>query len=325
MLYPLKFKHIYKDKIWGGNRFSEILGRKDGNSSSCGESWEISAVQDNVSVVSNGFLKGNDLQEVIEVYMDEIVGQKVYEKFGIEFPLLIKFLDSNDALSVQVHPNDEVAKERHKAYGKTEMWYVMDAAPDGNLIVGFEHDSSKKEFSEAIENKTVPQLLHSEVVKKGDVFFLPAGRVHAIGKGLLIAEIQQTSDITYRIYDWDRVGADGKPRELHLGLAMDVIDYTAQDDYKTHYTAQQNATNELVSCQYFQTNLLRFNLPVEKDFYSLDSFVIYMCMEGSASIDFGGSYEEQITKGETVLIPAALHSVKLTPRGEASLLEVYIP
>ena len=167
MLYPLKFKHIYKDKIWGGNRFSEILGRKDGNSSSCGESWEISAVQDNVSVVSNGFLKGNDLQEVIEVYMDEIVGQKVYEKFGIEFPLLIKFLDSNDALSVQVHPNDEVAKERHKAYGKTEMWYVMDAAPDSNLIVGFEHDSSKKEFSEAIENKTVPQLLHSEVVKKG--------------------------------------------------------------------------------------------------------------------------------------------------------------
>ncbi len=156
MLYPLKFKHIYKDKIWGGNRFSEILGRKDGNSSSCGESWEISAVQDNVSVVSNGFLKGNDLQEVIEVYMDEIVGQKVYEKFGIEFPLLIKFLDSNDALSVQVHPNDEVAKERHKAYGKTEMWYVMDAAPDGNLIVGFEHDSSKKEFAKAIENKTVP-------------------------------------------------------------------------------------------------------------------------------------------------------------------------
>lgn len=325
MLYPLKFKHIYKDKIWGGNRFADLLGRSDGNSSSCGESWEISAVQDNISVASNGFLKGNSLQELIEVYMDELVGQKVYEKFGIEFPLLIKFLDSNDVLSVQVHPDDEVAKERHKAYGKTEMWYVMDAEAEGNLIVGFEHDSSKQEFAEAIKQKRVPQLLHSEIVKKGDVFFLPAGRVHAIGKGLLIAEIQQTSDITYRIYDWDRVDAEGNPRELHLGLAMDVIDYKAQEDYKTHYTSAMNATNELVSCKYFQTNLLQFNTIVEKDYYSLDSFVIYMCMEGSVSIDFGGTYEEQITKGETVLIPASLHSIKLTPKGEARLLEVYIP
>ncbi|MBR5434309.1 MAG: class I mannose-6-phosphate isomerase [Bacteroidales bacterium] len=325
MLYPLKFQHIYKDKIWGGNKFRTILGRKDVKSETCGESWEISAVQDNVSVVSNGYLKGNDLQELIEVYMDEIVGQKVYEKFGIEFPLLVKFLDTNDLLSVQVHPDDAVAKERHKAYGKTEMWYVMDADEGGNLIIGFEKDSSKQEFSKAIEEGKVPQLLHSEIAKKGDVFFLPAGRVHSIGKGLLVAEIQQTSDITYRIFDWNRVDADGNSRELHLGLAMDVIDYTAQDDYKTHYTEKQNATNELVSCQYFQTNLLRFNQVVEKDYYSLDSFVIYMCMEGSASIDFGGSYEEQITKGETVLIPAALHSVKLTPRGEASLLEVYIP
>ena len=325
MLYPLKFQHIYKDKIWGGNKFRTILGRKDVKSETCGESWEISAVQDNVSVVSNGYLKGNDLQELIEVYMDEIVGQKVYEKFGIEFPLLVKFLDTNDLLSVQVHPDDAVAKERHKAYGKTEMWYVMDADEGGNLIIGFEKDSSKQEFSKAIEEGKVPQLLHSEIAKKGDVFFLPAGRVHSIGKGLLVAEIQQTSDITYRIFDWNRVDADGNSRELHLGLAMDVIDYTAQDDYKTHYTEKQNATNELVSCQYFQTNLLRFNQVVEKDYYSLDSFVIYMCMEGSASIDFGGSYEEQITKGETVLIPAALHLVKLTPRGEASLLEVYIP
>lgn len=325
MLYPLKFQHIYKDKIWGGNKFRTILGRKDVKSETCGESWEISAVQDNVSVVSNGYLKGNDLQELIEVYMDEIVGQKVYEKFGIEFPLLIKFLDTNDVLSVQVHPDDAVAKERHKAYGKTEMWYVMDADEGGNLIVGFEKDSSKQEFAKAIDEGNVPQLLHKEIVKKGDVFFLPAGRVHAIGKGLLVAEIQQTSDITYRIFDWNRVGADGNPRELHLSLAMDVIDYTAQKDYKTHYTPKLNGTSELVSCSYFQTNLLRFNQMVEKDFYALDSFVIYMCMEGTVSIDFGGTYEEQLVKGETVLIPASLNSIKLTPRNEAMLLEVYIP
>lgn len=325
MLYPIKFEHIYKDKIWGGNRFADLLNRHDGNSNTCGESWEISAVQDNISIVANGFLKGNSLQEIIEVYMDELVGQKVYEKFGIEFPLLIKFLDSNDVLSVQVHPNDEVAKERHKAYGKTEMWYVLNADKDGNLIVGFEHNSSQKEFAKAIEDQKVPELLHSEIVKKGDVFFLPAGRVHAIGKGLLIAEIQQTSDITYRIFDWNRVDSKGNPRELHLDLAMDVIDYEAKDDYKTHYTAKLNETAKLVSCPYFQTNLMKFDCPAVKDYYAIDSFVIYMCLEGSATINFGGTYEEQISKGETVLIPASLHQIQLTPQGEAQILEVYIP
>ncbi len=326
MLYPLKFEHIYKDKIWGGNRFADLLGRNDGNSSTCGESWEISAVEDNVSVVSNGFLKGNSLQELIEVYMDELVGQKIYEKFGIEFPLLIKFLDSNDVLSVQVHPNDEVAKDRHKAYGKTEMWYVMDAEKDGELIVGFEKNSSQKEFAEAIEKQNVPQLLHSEIVQKGDVFFLPAGRVHAIGKGLLIAEIQQTSDITYRIFDWNRVDSEGNPRELHLDLAMDVIDYEAKDDYKTHYTSKLNQTAELVTCPYFKTNVLTFDCTAVKDYYSIDSFVIYMCLEGTVTINFGGTYEEQMTKGETVLIPASLHQIQLTPQnGKAQILEVYIP
>ncbi|MCQ2958760.1 MAG: mannose-6-phosphate isomerase [Bacteroidales bacterium] len=324
MLYPLKFNHIYKDKIWGGNRFAELLGRNDGNSSSCGESWEISAVQDSISVVSNGYLKGNNLQELIEIYMDEIVGQKVYEKFGVEFPLLIKFIDSNDVLSVQVHPDDITAKERHKAYGKTEMWYVMDADKGGNIIVGFESNSSKQEFREYIKNQTFQNLLHSEVVRKGDVFFLPAGRVHAIGKGLLIAEIQQTSDITYRIFDWNRVDDRGKSRELHIDLAEDVIDYEAHNDYKLHYLPKENATTDLVSCDYFTTNLIQFSMPVVKDYYSIDSFVIYMCLEGSATIDFGGDYEEQIVKGETVLIPAALHEVKLTPNGETKLLEVYI-
>ena len=325
MLYPLKFKHIYKDRIWGGSRFANMLGRNDVNSDSCGESWEISAVQDNISLVSNGFLKGNDLQEVIEVYMDELVGQKVYEKFGIEFPLLIKFLDSNDVLSVQVHPDDDVAKERHKAYGKTEMWYVLSADENSQLIVGFERNSSKQELAEAIKKQTLPQLLHSEDAKKGDVFFLPAGRVHAIGKGMLLAEIQQTSDVTYRIFDWNRVDQHGNSRDLHVDLAMDVIDYEAKDSYKTPYADKINETAKLVTCPYFQINYMRFDSAVEKDYYAIDSFVVYMCLEGSATINFGGNYEEQIVKGETVLIPAELHKIIVTPKGETQLLEIYIP
>ncbi len=324
MLYPLKFKHIYKDKIWGGNRFSEVFGRTDCKSSNCGECWEISAVQDNISVVSNGFLKGNNLQEIVEIYMDELVGQRVYEKFGDEFPLLIKFIDTNDDLSVQVHPDDEIAKKRHKAYGKTEMWYVVDADVDGNLIVGFEKNSSKQEFAQALKDNTIPNLLHSEVVRKNDVFYIPAGRIHALGKGLLIAEIQQTSDITYRIFDWSRVDDNGNPRELHTDLAMDVIDYEAQDVYKTQYTAQTDTTTELVSCEHFTTNLIQFDCPVVKDYYPIDSFVIYLCLEGSVTINFEGNYEELMCKGETVLIPASLHKITLTPKGEAKLLEVHM-
>lgn len=324
MLYPLKFKHIYKDKIWGGNRFANAFGRKDCKLSNCGESWEISAVQDNISVVSNGFLKGNNLQEIVEIYMDELVGQRVYEKFGDEFPLLIKFIDTNDDLSIQVHPDDEIAKKRHKAYGKTEMWYVVDADVDGNLIVGFEKNSSKQEFAQALKDNTFPNLLHSEVVRKNDVFYIPAGRIHALGKGLLIAEIQQTSDITYRIYDWNRVDDKGNSRELHTDLAMDVIDYEAQDDYKIHYDLQNDVTTKLVSCEYFTTNLIQFDCPVVKDYYPIDSFVIYMCLEGSVTINFEGDYEELMSKGETVLIPASLHKITLTPKGEAKILEIYM-
>lgn len=324
MLYPLKFKHIYKDKIWGGNRFAEHFCRVDCKSSNCGESWEISAVQDNISIVSNGFLKGNNLQEVVEIYMDELVGQRVYEKFGDEFPLLIKFIDTNDDLSIQVHPDDEVAKERHKAYGKTEMWYVVDADVDGSLIVGFENNSSKKEVAQALKDQTLPSLLHSEVVRKGDVFYIPSGRIHSLGKGLLVAEIQQTSDITYRIFDWNRVDDKGNPRELHTDLALDVIDYEAQDDYKIQYALQNDATTKLISCDYFTTNVIQFDCPVVKDYYPIDSFVIYMCLEGSVLINFEGDYEELMTKGETVLIPASLHKITLTPKGEAKILEIYM-
>jgi mannose-6-phosphate isomerase len=323
-LYPLKFEHIYKDKIWGGTRFKTLLKRVDVPSDTCGESWEISAVEDNISIVANGFLQGNSLQEIIEIYMDEIVGGKVYEQFGPEFPLLIKFLDSNDVLSVQVHPDDEVAKKRHNAYGKTEMWYVVNADTDAELIIGFDKDSSPEEFIEAVQNDCIEDLLHKQVVHNDEVFFLPAGRIHAIGKGLLIAEIQQTSDITYRIYDFNRTDEQGNTRELHVDLAVDVIDYKAYTDYKTHYTLTQGPTSELVSCKYFTTNILHFSKPIRKNYYEFDSFVIYMCLKGEAFIDFGADYTIPIQQGETVLIPAALYEIELLTSCETKIIEVYI-
>ena len=324
-LYPLKFEHIYKDKIWGGNRFKSKLKRVDVTSDLCGESWEISAVKDNVSIVANGYLQGNTLDEIIEVYMDEIVGSKVYEKFGLEFPLLIKFLDSNDVLSVQVHPNDEVALERHNSFGKTEMWYVVDAEENAELIIGFKKDSSPEEFFTAIQNKKVEDLLHSQVVEKDEVFYLPAGRVHAIGKGLLIAEIQQTSDITYRIFDFNRVDDSGKSRELHIESALDVIDYSSIENYKTEYTLIENATSKLVQSPYFTTNVLVFDKLIQKDYYDIDSFVVYMCLEGEAQIDFNSDYTIPIQQGETVLIPASLPRIQLKPMKKTKILEVYIP
>lgn len=323
-LYPLKFEHIYKDKIWGGNRFKSILNRVDVPSDSCGESWEISAVSDNISIVANGFLQGNTLEEIIEIYMDEIVGSKVYERFGIEFPLLIKFLDSNDYLSVQVHPNDEVALERHDSFGKTEMWYVISAEKDSELIIGFKENCSPEEFYSAITNNTVENLLHSQIVKQDEAFFLPAGRIHAIGKGLLIAEIQQTSDITYRIFDWNRTDESGNPRELHIEQAIDVIDYSAQSDYKTHYEVKENDTSEIVASQYFTTNLLVIDKTIKKDYYNFDSFVIYMCLEGEVHIDFEDDYSVPLMKGETVLIPAILPRITINPLKKSKILEVYI-
>jgi mannose-6-phosphate isomerase len=323
-LYPIKFEHQYKETIWGGTRFQDILNRHDVNSNSCGESWEISAIEDNVSIVANGFLQGNSLQEIVEIYMDELVGFKVYEKFGDEFPLLIKFLDSNDVLSVQVHPNDEVSKERHNAYGKTEMWYVVDAEKDAELIIGFKNDITQEKFLAAVESETISEVLHLHVVKPDEVYYLPAGSVHAIGKGLLVAEIQQTSDITYRIFDWNRTDDEGNARELHVELALDVIDYKSHKSYKTDYVTKKNDTTELVNSPYFTTNLLFFDKPLQKDYYQLDSFVIYMCLQGYATIDFGTDITIPIQQGETVLVPASLHSILLTPTKQTKILEVYI-
>jgi mannose-6-phosphate isomerase len=231
-LYPLQFTPIFKGYIWGGTRLITDLGKKT-KMKPCAESWEISSVPGNVSVVSNGFLKENNLQELIEVYMGDLVGDSIYERFGTEFPVLIKFIDALDDLSIQVHPDDRLAYERHGTNGKTEMWYVMESGRDSGLIVGFNQEMDREKYLKALNDKKLKDIMNFEKVAPGDVFFMPAGRVHAIGKDILLAEIQQTSDLTYRIYDWERVGADGNLREIHTELALDAIDYNLYDDYKT--------------------------------------------------------------------------------------------
>ena len=323
-LYPLKFKPIYLDKIWGGNRIKTILGKDFGNLPNCGESWELSAVEGNVSVVNNGFLKGNSLDELIEVYMGDLVGEKVYQKYGIEFPLLFKFIDANDDLSVQVHPNDELSKKRHNAYGKTEMWYVIHTEEGALINSGFNRQLTREQYLEFVENGRLNEILRYNKTFPGDVFFIPAGRVHAIGKGVLLAEIQQTSDVTYRIYDYDRKDAQGNLRELHNDLAPDAIDFSYSDDYKTKYTIEENKSSEIVSCEYFTTNLLQSSETVEKDYHQLDSFIVYMNLEGKFALEYEDG-KVIIEKGETVLIPANLEAYSLKPlEGEVKTLEVYI-
>ena len=323
-LYPLKFTPIYKDKIWGGNKIKTVLNKDFGDLPNCGESWELSGVEGNVSEVSNGYLAGNSLEELIEVYMGDLVGDHVFETFGIEFPLLIKFIDANDDLSIQVHPDDELAKERHNAFGKTEMWYVLQSDPGSKLQAGFNQQVDQVAYLEKLQNNELTDILNFEEVSAGDVYFIPAGRVHAIGKGILLAEIQQTSDITYRIYDYDRRDAQGNPRELHTDLALDAIDFTLFPEYKSQYTPKPNESAEVVKCKYFTTNVLELNKPVEKDYNQLDSFVIYICLEGTLKIETE-SGSETVHKGETILIPAAIESVRLNPISTAvKLLEVYI-
>ncbi|MCY1633010.1 type I phosphomannose isomerase catalytic subunit [Marinifilum sp. D737] len=323
-LYPLKFQPILKDKIWGGSKLKTVLNKDFSPLPNAGESWEISGVEGDISVVSNGNLAGNDLEELIEVYMGDLVGDKVYDQFGMEFPLLIKFIDANDVLSIQVHPDDELSKERHNAFGKTEMWYVIEADKGSELIVGFNQEVDKAKYVAKLEEGKLEEILNNEPVKKGSCFFIPAGRVHAIGKGILLAEIQQTSDVTYRMYDWNRTDDQGNPRELHTELAVDAIDYSFEKKYKTDYETEINKTKELVRCPYFTTNTLEFDKQIEKDYSQLDSFVIYMCLDGDFTIESEDGITTEVAKGETVLIPAALENVILFPKGKTEILEVYI-
>lgn len=322
-LYPLLFETIYKDKIWGGNKINSILGKDYGDLPNCGETWEISGVNGNVSVVKNGKLAGKTLTQIIEDSPVELLGKKVHEKFGNDFPLLVKFIDANDDLSIQVHPDDKLAKERHNSFGKTEMWYIFQADQGAKLNSGFKNTIDKETYLKHLTANTLDEILNFEDVKDGDVYFLPAGRVHYIGKGIMLAEIQQTSDITYRIYDFDRKDDAGQTRELHTELAVDAIDYKGYKDYKTQYVTQKDKNTPLVSCQYFTTNLLDISKGYEADYSSLDSFVIYVCFQGEAVIKTGGT-ETKIRMGDCVLIPAGINTVSIIPLKETKLLESFI-
>lgn len=322
-LYPLKFKTIYKDKIWGGQKISTYLHKDFGDLPNCGETWEISGVKSDVSVVAGGALQGESLADLLEQYKDELVGKKVYDHFGNIFPLLIKFIDANEDLSIQVHPDDTLGKKRHNSFGKTEMWYVIEADPGSTLIAGFNKELTQEEYLETFNSGHLTDVLNKENVTAGDVFFLPAGRVHTIGKGLLIAEIQQTSDITYRIYDFDRVDDKGNKRELHVEEALAAIDYKHYPEYKTKYTPEKNETVHLVTCPYFTTNLLDFTEGTSKDYSALDSFVIHVCVEGAYTIKYDGeSYA--VKMGECILLPKTIDQVEIETTEGFKILESYI-
>ncbi|MDR1225781.1 MAG: class I mannose-6-phosphate isomerase [Prevotellaceae bacterium] len=318
-LYPLKFKPILHEKVWGGNKLQKLLNKQAPAAKKIGESWELSSVAGYQSEVSNGFLAGNTIEDLVEVYMDELVGEQIYQTFGVEFPLLVKFLYSNDILSLQVHPNDELAKERHHAYGKSEMWYILDAEPDAEIIIGFNRDTTPQEFTRRLNNKTLHEITNIEKVAPGEAYYLPAGAIHAMGKGVVAVEIQQTSDITYRIHDWGRKG-----RDLHLDLAADAISYKALTSYKRNAGVVPNVPRSLFTTPYFTVNQLSITRAVQRS-YDHDSFVVYSCTKGSAIIKYAnGTQSETLNMGETMLIPATLRELTIEPQGNLTLLEAYI-
>lgn len=321
ILYPLKFQPILKERLWGGTKLGTHLG-KALTSDITGESWELSGVEGDVSVVSNGKLAGTSLTELIDRNAADLLGHEVVRRFGKEFPILIKFIDAKQDLSIQLHPNDELAKKRHNSFGKTEMWYVMDADEEANLIVGFNRDVTKEAYNKSLENDTLSELLNYEKVKEGDTFFINTGKIHAIGAGVLLAEIQQTSDITYRVFDFNRKDKAGDLRELHTELALDAIDYTRKDDFKVPYSKEQDRVNDMVRCPYFNTNYLKLHSDFMQDLSGRDSFTIYMCVDGDAEI-VNETGSATVKKGETVLIPANSDAVNLKTTG-ATLLEITI-
>ncbi len=321
-LYPLKFTPRFSYRIWGGNNLKSILNKKY-DQESIGESWEISDVENNETFVSEGELKGKTLKELIHRFKGELVGNRVYDIFGENFPLLIKFIDAKKPLSIQVHPGDELAKQLHNSFGKNEMWYVMHADKNSELIVGFNQEVNQEMYQDHLANATLDKILNVEKVEEGDTFYIPAGRVHAIGAGVLLAEIQQTSDITYRIYDYDRVDkTTGQKRELHTNLAMDAIDFNTSKNYRTIYAKRQNEINKLVISPYFQTNFLHITNEVLRDLNEIDSFVIYICVDGEVD-GYCKNQTFNLKKGETILVPAQIDTLELNAF-DAKLLEVFI-
>ncbi|WP_111683750.1 type I phosphomannose isomerase catalytic subunit [Winogradskyella tangerina] len=319
-LHPLKFQPILKHRIWGGEKLKSQFN-KQSDEAQLGESWEVSTVPGDISVVTNGALKGSNLQDLLEQYTSDFIGEKNYKRFGKEFPLLIKFIDAKQDLSIQLHPDDELAKKRHNSFGKTEMWYVMQADEDAKLIVGFNQKMDKETYLKHLEEKTLTEILNFDKVKEGDTYFIEAGRVHAIGAGVLLAEIQQTSDVTYRVYDWDRKDANGNERELHNDIAIDAFNFEMEDNFRVEYKTDKNTSNDMVSCPFFTTNYMELDAEIKKE-NTEDSFLIYMCVDGDVEV-ITDQTSDFISKGETILIPAAVKEFSLKTKS-AKLLEVYV-
>ena len=323
VLYPLKFKPLFKDKIWGGRKIKEVLGMDYGPLPNCGEVWLLSGLWDEQSVVLNGDFEGDEINDLVETFMGDLVGEDVFDRYGEQFPLLIKIIDANDWLSVQVHPDDELAEKRELGNGKTEMWYVMQADPDAELVMGFNSEMSRMKYLRVMKDGTLETVLNHEPVAKGDVFYIPAGRVHALGPGIMVAEIQQTSDVTYRIYDWDRIDLAGMRRELHIPQSIDAIDFDPVEQYKTDYEKALNKTVPTVDSPYFTTNLLHLQGEMAKDYSELDSFVILMPVEGNFAVEWeNGSVF--VSLGELVLIPNVIEKVNINAKEGCKLLEVYV-
>ncbi len=319
--YPLKFKPILKERIWGGRKLIDVL-QKESEIKKPGESWEISGHESDVSIVENGALKGRSLEELIKEYKEKLVGKKNYEQYGSKFPLLIKYIDAREKLSVQLHPDDEMAQQRHNSFGKTEMWVIIDAEDDAEITVGFKPGVDKKKYLESLEIGNIENLLKSEKVKKGDAFFIGPGKVHAIGAGILLAEIQQTSDITYRIFDYNRRDDAGNLRELHTEEAIDAIDFENRKDFELIYDRKMNATSTVAKSKYFTTNYLPVRGKVTKDYKNLDSFIIYMCLDGQAEVKANDNVET-LHKGQSILLPAQLGKVDISSEN-CELLEIYV-
>ncbi len=322
-LYPLKFVPILKQKVWGGQGFFALFQKGSGSDLPWGESWELSGVPENVSVVQNGFLKGNNLADLLEVYMGDLVGEKVFATYGSRFPLLVKLIDTREPLSVQVHPDDAMAIRKHGYSGKSEMWYVIHAEPGAEIFAGFNRDMEKEDLVRRLEEGSLREVLNVEKAVAGDVFYIPSGRIHAIGAGITLCEIQQSSDITYRIYDWGRTDAGGQARELHTALALEALDYKRCPEVKTQYEIRDGGSTPLVASPHFTTNLLTIGQKTGVDHFYLDSFVVYVCLEGALSIDYGEG-KLRVGKGETVLMPAEIKTLELLPEGACRILETYI-
>lgn len=318
--YPIKFEPILKEKIWGGTRLKELLNKKTTNEK-IGESWEISGVKGSLSKVKNGEYVGFSIVDLLKLYKESFVGKDIYEKFGNEFPLLIKFLDANSNLSVQVHPDDKMAQLEHNSYGKTEMWYILDHDKDAEIIVGLKDQVKRENVLSSISKSNVYDIFNTQKVSKGEAYFIPAGQVHAIGAGVLAAEIQQTSDITYRVYDWDRKDARGIPRELHINKAIKATKRLDNPSKILDYSSY-NKTSEMVKSDYFTTNSFKVYASYIKNYAHIDSFIVLLCTEGLATISVNG-VTEVVQKGETILLPASAKKVYIFSKS-AHFLEVFI-